>query len=233
VIQLPKSWRSNFAVWSSGNWTAAGYPSGSATAARQAAEQRWDDLVANMDVSRPSSGTSAAILVTPRNPAAMVAGILQEAVMMRRAWGTAQHLLGASPPPPAGPAVSAGMSYLYYHAGVENMQAILARALVAVMDTSGMRYSALRGKILSDVVIGSDIARMRPVTNMSDAAARPVLLQAWPKLAPWLQVNDHLTLLSDFVETVDGNTWRSWTQHRGNLSRYNRLLDYYQRVTAP
>lgn len=161
-------------------------------------------------------------------------GILSEAVMMQRAWGTARYLFKLDPSSPlAGQKLTPGMSHLYYHAGVENMQAILARALVAVMATSGItasRYGSLRSKILSDVVISSEVARLKQVEKKSDAAARPILLNAWPKLAPWLQVNDHLALLSDFIESIDGNTWNSWEEHRGNLSRYNLLLDYYQRV---
>ncbi|MFZ5816420.1 MAG: hypothetical protein ACOY93_14155 [Bacillota bacterium] len=239
VAQLPRPWRNNFAAWSAQNWTAAGYPVGTPAQARQAAEQRWDQLVNNMDVARPHSGASQAVMVTPANPSALVTGILQEAVMLQRAMGKAERLLGPGLPAPlAGTELTRGMAYLFYHAGDQQShhhgqtQALLTRAMLAAFDAPGVRYGPLRSAILNDMTVASHIAQLRPVKKMSHAAALPVLRSGWPKVQQWLRQSNHLDLLSDFVESVDGNVWSSWTEHRGNLSRYNLLLDYYRRVMA-
>jgi hypothetical protein len=226
VGAIAKPWRANFARWSADNWVAAGQSAGSATADRQAAEARWDALVANMDLSLLASGSSTALSIAPRSPRVLVSGILAEASMQLRAWGTTKHLLNS----PASQALTPGMSYLAYHAGEENIRAILARSLVAVTALTGIRYSDLRARIFSDIVTASRVGNLRPTEKLPDATARTMLLDAWVWVQPWLQVNDHLALVSDFIETVDGNAWRSWREHRGNLSRYRVLRAYYQHV---
>ena len=40
-------------------------------------------------------------------------------------------------------------------------------------------------------------------------------------MGSWLLADPRrLELLGDFVETADSNLWRSWSEPRGNMSRY-------------
>ncbi len=227
-----RDWRSNFAAWSSVNWAAAGLAPPPGADHRKAAEDRWDALVANMVLSSAAGTVSSAVQIAPTDPRLMLAGILAEAMMWLRQQGRIDQLLTVAAPPGR---LSPGMSYLHYHAGTEGLRAILVRALLAVLQGQGLANLALRQEVQSDFVLASALANIeadvstRSALSLDDQVRR--LLSVWHLAEPWLATGARLHALGIFIETAD-RSWSSWREHRGNLSRYRQLVEYYRRLLA-
>lgn len=217
----------SFTTWSSANWIAVGLFPAAGAVSRTAARARWDSLLATLELSRPAAGGVTAVMVAPRDPRLLISGILQEAVVLQRRLGKAEDLVSGLPAAHGLAPLTPGMSYLRYHAGVEQFKAILVSAAIVASGTAGPRYAPLRAAIRTDPALESLVDASRPLVAAMTMAE---LVLEWPTLEAWLRVGGHLALLGDFVESAPAGVWDSWKDHRGNLSRYNRLVDYYRRV---
>lgn len=228
IGKLPAPLASNFMAWSSGNWTAVGlFPAATSLAA---ARTRWDNLLATLELSRPAAGGVMALMVVPRDPLLLISGVLQEAVVFQRRLGKVEDLLSGLPAGHGLATLTPGMSYLRYHAGVEQFQALLVSAVVRAAGTAGPKYAALRTAIRADAALSAMVDALKPTIA---AMGMPDVLLRWPTLESWLRTGMHLALLGDFIESAPaGGVWNSWQEHRGNLSRYKRLIEYYGKVMA-
>lgn len=201
--------RDDFAVWSQKNWTHAGVKS-----TMTAAAARWDSLVNNLEATPVTTGQTAAFLVTPKVPVTFVAGVLAEGLMLMRASGGTDLF-----------------RYLVYHAGKEQAIAIMIRGLIAALKTTGTRYKPLRDAIIADKAFNSKLVKLTSKVELETDTKRAIaeLISALSEFERWLSVDSDLKvpLMSDFLETAG---WPSWKEHRGNLSRFLQLLDYYRRV---
>ena len=259
VGRLPTPRRRPFTDWSAGNWLKAvgvGSGRGPAEADRIAeayvhAAMRWDALIATMNLERISTSLSTAIMVTPLNSQQLISGILQEAVMLQRAYGKAESLL----PHPTGSFannatdLTPGMSYLHFHAGDdrENTRRILMSALIAVSSSAGSRFKELRRATVSlnvkelkdkseeidrQEMVRRDLLAAPAQKAMAEQEIARLATEMWMIASAWLEADaNRLTLLSDFIETAGSGVWGSWSQHRENLSRYNLLREYYERLS--
>ena len=48
------------------------------------------------------------------------------------------------------------------------------------------------------------------------------------QITDWLKKDNNLQLLTEFLEYADMQTWKSREEHRGNISRYRVLREYYR-----
>lgn len=243
-----------FAAWSSANWLRAmGLDaSGASPADRRMrddaaveADTRWTTLLNNTEISRPGSdtGLSTAVMVTPKSPEIMVAGILAEAVMRQRALGKTTSLVGAVKLTGPGSQMTAGLSYLHYHAGTEQMQQILASGAIAAAGTTGPRYShvrsAMQGSLDTAVLrakmskVDGNTAKLRGPVSAAEKATletenTTLKAEMWALVVTWVTADPtRLAALGEFIETASTSQWSAWQEHRGNLSRYNVLQAYY------
>ena len=227
-----RDWRTNFAAWSSVNWAAAGAALPPGVDHLKAAEDRWDALVANMVISSAAGTNSSAVQIAPTDPRLMVAGILAEAMMWLRQQGRIDQLLTVAAPPGR---LSPGMSYLHYHAGTEGLRAIFVRALLAVLQSQDPASLALRQDLRADLALTDALTRIEAdVSRRSVLPFKhqvPRLLSVWPLAEPWLATAARLDAMGNFIETA-GSSWSSWREHRGNLSRYRQIAEYYHRLLA-
>jgi hypothetical protein len=255
---LPEPRRKPFMDWSSNNWlkaVGAGEGKGPAEAdliaeARNDAAKRWDTLLATMNLERKSGLISVAVRVTPSDPQLLISGILQEAVMLQRAYSKVSSLLSKPAKAVAGKTtdLTPGMAYLHFHAGDdrENTRRILMSALIAASSAGGSRFKELR-KVkaflnineLKDksakIDVQEKVFRDPLKTSVQKAAAEQEIIrlarEMWILVSPWLEADaNRLTLLSDFIETAGTDVWGGWQDHRENLSRYNILREYYERL---
>jgi hypothetical protein len=99
-------------------------------------------------------------------------------------------------------------------------------------------YGALHAEIESD---GNFAGRLETIkatrANNNEAAVEQILHQLDNDSIGWLKNKNpvRIDLLTTFLKTCGSPPWsaHSWAAHRGNLSRYMVLLDYYQRLFAP
>jgi hypothetical protein len=209
-----------FAQWSNDNWLAAGLSSTMAEA-----KQRWTDLVNNMAIKGVAPRNDV-ISVTPKDPVALVSGVLVEAMAIMLSGR--RNLLGVSLP-------DMPMKYLVYHAGQRQAPELMTRALLEVHATSASALPPLRDEIRADKTLTGKLHDIMHIRNEKDSAALRLTLDGLNgDTYRWLAANDptRIQLLTNYLETIDGATWKSWLEHRGNLSRYMVLLDYYRRVFA-
>jgi hypothetical protein len=209
---LSRPMRDMFAEWSEANWTAVRVPS-----TKVAAADRWDSLVNNLEARAVTTGATPAFSVTPKMPVTFVAGVLAEGLVLLRARGSTETF-----------------RYLSYNAGRNQAYAIAIRGLIAARKTTGTRYKPLRDAIAADaaftVALTSLESRVRSERDTGRAVAE--LLSGRPDFVRWLSADEAVKapLLGDFLETASTTIWPSWKEHRGNLSRFLQLLDYYRRV---
>ena len=211
--------KDEFARWSNDNWTAAGLAS-----TPSEAEQRWDALVSNL-VTREVAPAAGVVSVAPSDPADFVAGLLVEAQAL---------LLADRNAITAGP-LDMPMKYLIYHAGTEQFSQLMTRALLEVHATSPAAYRPLRDEIRSDTSFTAKLDSLKPQRSLPDTPALRLALDVVsPDTNAWLAAKNpaRIQMLSAFLETASATVWNSWTEHRGNLSRYMVLLEYYRRVFA-
>lgn len=246
---LPAPVAAAFANWSADNWLRATdtVPDAGAVAlARLKAADRWKALIDTMEVAtKPSAtGGSPAVQVSPKDPEVLVAGILEEAVMLQRRLGKVASLPGVTPAAAAPKDMTPGMAYLHYHAGTEQMQQIMVSAALAAAASTDARYKTLRTAIKA----GLNVTALRTKMTLSDKnakklgdsalpAADKAALESenatlagdmWSLLTTWLNADTtRVDLLGTFIETADSGIWSAWSDHRGNLSRYNVLRAYY------
>lgn len=242
-----KTGRWGFQEWSKSNWSSVGHPQAGY------AFDRWDAMFNQLKMETRDTGTSSALMITPDDSEGLISGILQEAVMHQRALARVKTLLefeeiaadGAphkntlpSGHPLKNTKLTPGMSYLHYHSGEKQMKAIMISAVVYASTTSGLSYSSLRSAIINDPDFAFWVAGWLASPDPGDPnapsririATTDELVAEWPRLALWLREDDNLGLLCQFVETAGGSEWPSWKEHRGNLSRYMLLSDYYSRL---
>lgn len=251
VGKLNSPRRISFTVWSTNNWLkATSAVEGSSQAeserrqkVRDEATKRWDDLINNMMLDR----VNYAVRVMPKDPRLLISNILKEAIMLQRAYARADSLLNnpyfnvAKVSSDLIPAMSyqdiqksievnkkyqssdltPAMSYLHFHAGQDNTKHILIKALIAASTTSGNRYRKLR--IAEALLNINDLKNKSKDTNSQEA---------WNIVSSWLEADSkRIQLLSDFIETAGTDIWNTSKEHRGNLSRYKLLFEYYTRLT--
>ena len=214
-----KSMWDTFIEFSDLLWTRAGL-SGSNPAAAAA---RWDALVSNLVVKQINVNGAIAVSVTPSDPAKFVAGILAEA--QAQVLASASISLSESTPP------RSSMLYLLFHAHAAGLSVpVLTRALLEVHVTKPAAYTALLNEIEADsdlVLLLDDLKHIRHEADTKKS--RTALHGLDNSTIAWVNPQ-RLGLLTDFFETAGHNVWGSWEEHRGNMSRYMVLLDYYQRL---
>jgi hypothetical protein len=213
-----------FASWSNDNWRAAGLTSNMA-----AARIRWQEIVNQLEITDVTS-SEAVISVTPKDPVEFVGRLLAEGQAHLLAG---ERMLGAG-------ALDLPMKYFVYHAGVEPAKRFFTRTLLEIHATSPAGFNDLRGEIREDAGYVRALDSLKPIRN-KPVRNRLDQMQIESELEPhsaatmaWLAGKSptRLDLLGKFLTTAGGNVWNTWTEHRGNLSRYMVLLDYYQRLFA-
>jgi len=247
LLAYPK--QIDFAAWSSRNWLAANDIDPTSmvrTAAADEASNRWTAQIDNLEVRRVTSATglSGAVMVVPKHTETLITGILSEAVMRHRAGGKLLNLLGALPAGSARRDLTPGLAYLLCNAGEENFKLMLASATVAASRTRAARYGELQSVIAAKFPVGIASFVLSRVGELSDqlqpslprgvrdritAEILAFSTSLWKLMGGWL-LNDarRLELLGEFMETASPTLWPSWTESRGNMSRYNVLRAYYQ-----
>lgn len=207
-----------FGAWSDSNWKKARLSSTPAEA-----EKRWASLVDNLALKEVPTAGSGVIRAAPKDPVKFAGGLLAEAQAMLLA--TRQ----------AGNTVDMPMSYYLYHAGSDNAILHLARALVEVHAKAPAGFRLLVDEIRADAAFAAKLKELRKVRTIQ--STNRVLAELWSireDTIAWIdaKIPTRFNLIAKFFENADMDTWNTWTEHRGNLSRYMVLLDYYQRLFA-
>ena len=223
--------RTPFRAWSAANWQAAGLPAATGSTHAADALQRWDDMIAQLSVTRKPDGSDEVWIVEVADPLVFVAGLLKEALALQLALGKLQSFMSTVPPSMAGRQLPAPMAYLQFHAGSDNFRALLVRAVAAARHTTGTALRPLRQSIAADTNVMSQVSMLDLMEKSPTDVARALGLSAWWAVEAWLTQANHLDLLLSYLDTAPLNTgWTSWAQHRTNLSRYRVLLSYYERL---
>jgi hypothetical protein len=102
--------------------------------------------------------------------------------------------------------------YLVYHAGESQYYQILFSAIESAKATNGPRYANLR-------------------TTLENITIVPSIPISGPFRA-WFDIQDNRNYLEDFISTAGQTVWKYWMKHRAGLSRFNVLLDYYNKLLA-
>ena len=215
-----KPMRETFIDFSDLMWTRAGISRGD----RAAAGARWDALISNLVVKQFNVSGVSAVSITPTDPVKFLAGIWRR--RRHSFWPALSSLLVTTP-------ARSSMLYLLYHAHAAGLSLpVLTRALLEVHVTKPAAYTRFSRRLrrirtwpfcsttsttLGTKPIQRDCANLHGLDNSTNV---------------WLANNEpvRLDLLTNFFETAGHNVWDLWEEHRGNLSRYMVLLDYYQRL---
>ena len=223
---LPYPREGPFATWSNNNWRRAGRTTDTLAAARL----RWSNAKTTVDVVRQPSagGGSTAVLAQVNNPEALVAAVLTEAALLHKRLRSIEDFLGPLPAghARAGTELSSAMGYLRYHAGTGNMQSIVLSGLVGASRAAG---TPIRMAIDADVALSAIVTLLRAtIAGMDGAAVQAAAITAWPTINTWMAAPGNMELMSTFIETAGAGEWSGWGEHRGNLSRYRVLTEYYR-----
>ena len=217
-----KPMRETFIDFSDLMWTRAGISRGD----RAAAGARWDALISNLVVKQFNVSGVSAVSITPTDPVKFLAGILAEA--QAQLLASAETSLLVTTP------ARSSMLYLLYHAHAAGLSLpVLTRALLEVHVTKPAAYTALFKEIEADKDLALLLNDLNHIRHEADTKRSRANLHGLDNSTNvWLANNEpvRLDLLTNFFETAGHNVWDSWEEHRGNLSRYMVLLDYYQRL---
>lgn len=116
-----------------------------------------------------------------------------------------------------------------------SMRAIIASAIIYASESTSLEYLQIKAAINNDTDLALWVAnRGHAIRANQGPWIAALMIAEWWHIAQWLRMADNLQLISHFIETAPGrnDAWpsTSWSEHRGNLSRYRLLLDYYQRL---
>jgi hypothetical protein len=232
-------------------WTAAGFDPSMCTPAFIGA--RWQGLVDNM-VLRRSSGhdgtANEALIVTPEDPVLLLRNLLMDSLAIYHSRRQPSGLFNTT----TTVRISDSLAYIRYNAAAVSGHegAIVLSAVRSAHASTRSAVRPLRQAIQDDPGLKTLISEAKrdeaavkaktfPTKKARDEAIEAAAIASAAaksgdttpldaRLSNWLGAADHLTLLAGFIETANTNEWTGWTEHRGNMHRFRRLLDYYRRV---
>jgi hypothetical protein len=275
LVMTPKFFP-QLALFSAAN--AARVPAAAALNGLVGANQRWTNLVNGFGgvlirplpdgdrrsltlAPEPDVQADDAVLLAPRDPVALVAGVLTEAAAYLHRLGIADDVLmsdGDTPgpeepdPPPLpsghplrGEFLGPGLAYFRYNLQVGALndapyQAAMISAVASAAHTADPAFQQLR-----QAIEGSDelkeIGRQRAFIKRTPDAVLVKDLFWSSRLAPALRDPAHpvrARLLAQFIATATTAHWGSFAKPppsgkgspRGNASRYQQLLNFYDRI---
>lgn len=191
--------KDGFAAISSVFWQANGFD-GSA----EKAKQRFQDLIDNLDQSE-TSGPNVLLKVVPIDTTRLLSMVLTEGLMFmiaRKLVPDLEYL-----------AYNAQANFNDDDANKGEYQKILLSALFAAKKSSDPQFSPLKDS-LADITFPQ---KLKDYQKLFDNL----------KTAGWFNTQANLDSLVKFVTTAGKDVWGDWFRHRGNLSVYSILLNYY------
>ena len=196
--------RIHFGIFSALAWKTAGFDP-----AVDKGEQRFTDLMDNLELLPEILVNNKPILrVATIDPVKQVSMILSEGLIFMKALKK-----------------PAGLKYLSYHTQAvfsdtdpnkDHYTQIIISAFVAASKTTVPRFAPLK----------ASLAEIPFPLKIKDYAEVKKLIEQ--KISSTFDPN----LFAEFVNTIGKQQWTSWQPHRANLSRYNILLDYYEKLMA-
>jgi hypothetical protein len=222
--------KNTFGQWSNENWQAIGKTSDTLSAA----EARWQDLMDCIKIEEVNSknATSVAIAVNILDPEKFNFIILREAVILLEKYKYMRVFF---------PHIDAGhplydkqfrksFQYLIYHAGhePENIYPLILSGMVYSCRCEA--YKSLR-KSLETSELSLLINELKSkIKGLLKEEVVKIVLDKEDKIRTWLCNETNIELFTGFLETCNFLTWPAWDEHRGNVSRYLVLNEYYKKV---
>jgi hypothetical protein len=211
---------------------------------------------ANLQILKWPTTAAERYVVAPRDPAALISVILTEALVFQRALANgSKHGPLIKPPSrleymafhsqdtidPKDPTedlftwilVSAAVAAKTLHRPIVGAL-VKFKPLSDSLQDGVLGADAIRNKLDFDPVQKALSVKNGGLTAAQKAKFRSQHVDVYNKLkaANWWDDPTHMSDLADFIMEVGENEWGAFMQHRANVSRYARLVAFYEWLTA-
>lgn len=227
VGQLEYPIKTSFGKWSNDNWLAIG----KSTDTVLKAEERWQELMDLTDIVRIDSknGTSQAIAVDILNRDKFNLLILREAAILIEKYKYLRVLFPhiSANHPLYNKTFKPSFQYLIYNAGGNLYPLLLSGMVWACLGNSFKTFKAL----LEGSPLKNTIDNLKPrIKSIDELQFLETANDNSNLVRDWLLNDNNIDVITDFLENCDNTIWTRWNEHRGNVSRFMLLKEYYKKV---